>query len=182
MKEMQAFAKSHPELGEIEGRTKAIFLENLQRGAPTEEAPLVDQTPAKAPAKTPAKTPKFVAAEGELNVSMENTKAEMEAFAKSHPELGEIEGRTKAIFLENLQRAWAQRGSGLGWVVQTPAVQKKAAALTRAAMPVSVENTMKELQKFAATFKNQIGEVEGRTKAVYFANLCTALEQRGLLK
>merc|ERR1719174_1945796 len=99
MKEMQAFAKSHPELGEIEGRTKAIFLENLerawaQRGAPTEEAPLVDQTPAKAPAKTP----KFVAAEGELNVSMENTKAEMEAFAKSHPELGEIEGRTKAIF------------------------------------------------------------------------------------
>merc|ERR1740138_1066434 len=110
MKEMQAFAKSHPELGEIEGRTKAIFLENLerawaQRGAPTEEAP------------------KFVAAEGELNVSMENTKAEMEAFAKSHPELGEIEGRTKAIFLENLQRAWGQRGSGLGWVVQTPAVQ-----------------------------------------------------------
>merc|ERR1740138_1585359 len=174
MKEMQAFAKSHPELGEIEGRTKAIFLENLQRawaqrGAPTAEAPVVDQTPAKAPAKTPAKTPKFVAAEGELNVSMENTK-------------GEIEGRTKAIFLENLQRAWAQRGSGLGWVVQTPAVQKKAPALTRAAMPVSVENTMKELQKFAATFKNQIGEVEGRTKAVYFANLCTALEQRGLLK
>ena len=25
-------------------------------------------------------------------------------------------------------------------------------------------------------------QVEGRTKAVYFANLCTALEQRGLLK
>ena len=47
-----------------------------------------------------------------------------QAFAKSHPELGEIEGRTKAIFLENLQRAWAQRGSGLGWVVQTPAVPK----------------------------------------------------------
>merc|ERR1719352_1452388 len=111
---MQAFAKSHPELGEIEGRTKAIFLENLQRAwaqrgsAPTPAK--VEQTPAKAPAKTPAKTPKFVAAEGELNVSMENTKAEMEAFAKSHPELGEIEGRTKAIFLENLQRAWAQRG------------------------------------------------------------------------
>ena len=47
-----------------------------------------------------------------------------QAFAKSHPELGEIEGRTKAIFLENLQRAWAQRGSGLGWVVQTPAVRE----------------------------------------------------------
>merc|ERR1719263_32538 len=94
--------------------------------------PEVDHAPAV------AKTPKLAVGD-ELTVSIASTKAQMEAFAKSHPELGEIEGRTKAIFLENLQRAWEKRNGSLGRVVQRPAVQK------RATMPVSADSTMKEL-------------------------------------
>merc|ERR1719316_1398680 len=101
MKEMQAFAKEHPELGEIEGKTKPVFLKNLQlaweqRGATTEEPPVF---------------PESEATEEELPITLENTMKEMQAFAKEHPELGEIEGKTKPVFLKNLQLAWEQRGA-----------------------------------------------------------------------
>merc|ERR1719316_63540 len=124
MKEMQAFAKEHPELGEIEGKTKPVFLKNLQlaweqRGAIIEEAPVF---------------PESEAAE-ELPITLDNTMKEMQAFAKEHPELGEIEGKTKPVFLKNLQLAWEQRGA----TTEEP----PAPLLTRATLPVSTASTMK---------------------------------------
>jgi len=171
MKEMQSFAKEHPELGEIKGTTKPVFLENLkcawaQRGATAEaaEEPLVDEAP---------EFPDEEAAAEELPITLENTMKEMQSFAKEHPELGEIEGKTKPVFLKNLQFAWVQRGTTAG--------EPPAPLLTRATLPVSTASTMKDLQKYAKTFQLQIGDVEGKTKAVFFENLCSALEKHGIL-
>ena len=49
----------------------------------------------------------------ELPVSMGNTLKEMQAFAAAHPELGEIQGKTKAVFLANLTEVPQRRVSDL---------------------------------------------------------------------
>jgi hypothetical protein len=166
LKEMQAFAAEHPELGPIAGRSKAIFFENL-----TAAWEIRDEPAPAAPVRE------------ELPVSMSNTLKEMQAFAASHPELGEIQGKTKAVFLANLSEAWNKPAAApvaeeieVAEAVDAEAVAVEAAGT--AELPVTMASTLKAMQAFAVEHP-ELGEIQGKTKAVFFANLTEAWSNRG---
>jgi predicted RNase H-like HicB family nuclease len=162
LKEMQAFAAAHPELGEIQGKTKAVFLANLSEAwknqstepaAPEAEAPEAAEAEVEAPGAT------------ELPVTLTSTLKAMQAFAAEHPELGEIQGKTKAVFFANLTEAWSNRG------------------YTEATLPVSASSTLKEMVQFAEMLSASIGvPKKSVAKAVFFDDLIARLRASGLLK
>jgi hypothetical protein len=105
-------------------------------------------------------------AAAELPVTMASTLKAMQAFAAEHPELGEIQGKTKAAFFANLSEAWANRG------------------YTEATLPVSSTSTLKEMQQFAEMLSSSIGEMPKKSvaKAVFFDDLTARLRASGLLQ
>merc|ERR1719172_394739 len=153
LKEMQTFAASHPELGEVQGRTKAAFFAALTEAwasmttAEAVAAPAEEAVEAAVEVEAPAAT--------ELPVTMASTLKAMQAFAAEHPELGEIQGKTKALYFANLTEAWSTRG------------------YTEATLPVSATSTMKQMQEFAQMLSASIGEMPKKTvaKAVFFDDL-----------
>jgi hypothetical protein len=168
LKEMQAFAAEHPELGPIAGRSKAIFFENL-----TAAWEIRDEPAPAAPVRE------------ELPVSMSNTLKEMQAFAASHPELGEIQGKTKAVFLASLSEAWSKKQLAAAPAVEEPVEESVEAAkeeveveATTTELPVTMASTLKAMQAFAAEHP-ELGEIQGKTKALFFANLNEAWSNRG---
>merc|ERR1719353_1388504 len=121
-------------------------------------APVETETPAAAPADP---------ADPSLPVSLDNTLKEMQAFAAEHPELGPIAGRSKATFLENLTAAWQKQNAAAesdGAAPEAPVEEE---------LPVSMGNTLKEMQAFAAEHP-ELGEIAGKTKAAFFASLSEA--------
>jgi hypothetical protein len=161
---MQTFAAEHPELGPIAGRSKAAFFENLtaawqkKADAPEPEAPVQEAE--------------------ELPVSMGNTLKEMQAFAAAHPELGEIQGKTKAVFLANLSEAWNQNKPAAAPVAEEPVEAEAEVPAAMAELPVTMASTLKAMQAFAAEHP-ELGEIKGKTKPEFFANLNEAWGHRG---
>ena len=163
LKEMQAFAASRPELGEIQGKTKAAFFANLTEAwskSVTGEA--AAEPVAKAEAEVEVQSLTTI----ELPVDMTSTLKAMQAFAADHPELGEIQGKTKAVFFANLTEAWKNRG------------------YTEATLPVSAASTLKEMQQFAEKLSASIGDMPKKSvaKAAFFDDLTSRLRASGLLR
>jgi hypothetical protein len=165
LKEMQAFAAAHPELGEIQGRSKAAFLANLTEAWSKKDAEAAEPATEETEQEEEAAV---VDAEGttELPVTMTSTLKAMQAFAAEHPELGEIQGKTKAAFFANLTEAWKNRG------------------YTEATLPVSPASTLKEMQQFAEMLSASIGEMPKKSvaKGVFFDELTARLRSSGLLR
>jgi GH25 family lysozyme M1 (1,4-beta-N-acetylmuramidase) len=171
LKEMQTFAAEHPELGPIAGRSKAVFFENLTAAWQKKNAELAPAAP--------------VQEAEELPVSMGNTLKEMQAFASAHPELGEIQGKTKAVFLASLSEAWSKKQLAAAPAVEEPVEESVEAAkeeveveATTTELPVTMASTLKAMQAFAAEHP-ELGEIQGKTKALFFANLNEAWSNRG---
>ena len=102
----------------------------------------------------------------ELPVDMTSTLKAMQAFAADHPELGEIQGKTKAVFFANLTEAWKNRG------------------YTEVTLPVSPVSTLKEMQQFAEKLSASIGDMPKKSvaKAAFFDDLTARLRASGLLR
>jgi ribosomal protein L28 len=166
LKQMQAFAAEHPELGPIAGRSKADFLENLTAAWMNKSA------------SVPAPAEAQVEEAEELPVGMGNTLKEMQAFAASRPELGEIQGKTKAAFFANLTEAWSK--SATGEAAAEPVAKDEAEEEVQGTieLPVDMTCTLKAMQAFAADHP-ELGEIQGKTKAVFLANLTEAWKNRG---
>merc|ERR1719453_2959267 len=121
-----------------------------------------------APAEEAVEEPMPVEVQGaaELPVTMASTLKAMQAFAAEHPELGEIQGKTKAAFFASLTEAWKDRG------------------YTEATLPVSLASTLKEMQQFAETHSASIGDMPKKSvaKAVFFDDLMARCRASGLLR
>jgi DNA-binding transcriptional regulator YbjK len=162
LKEMQAFAAAHPELGEVKGTTKAAFLANL-----TEAWSKTKNAAASEPVSEEVEAEAEVDVQGatELPVTMASTLKAMQAFAAEHAYLGEIQGKAKAAFFANLEEAWKNRG------------------YTEATLPVSQASTLKELQQFAELHSSVIDmPKKSVAKAVFFDDLTARLRASGLLR
>merc|ERR1719262_624739 len=87
---------------DVEAPLEAPVAEPVEE-APVAEAPVEEAPAAEAPVEeAPAAEAQ---AEEEFTVSMENTMKELQAFVKEHPELGPIEGKTKAVYFEHLKES-----------------------------------------------------------------------------
>jgi hypothetical protein len=164
LKEMQAFAAAHPELGEVKGATKAAFLANLTEAwSKSKTAAAPEHVSEEAEAEAEAEVE--VQGATELPVTMTSTLKAMQAFAAEHPYLGEIQGKTKAAFFASLEEAWQNRG------------------YTEATLPVSQTSTLKELQQFAEKHSSVIDmPKKSVAKAVFFDDLMARLRASGLLQ
>merc|ERR1719453_2499741 len=170
LKQMQAFAAEHPELGPILGRSKAAFLENLTAAWRNK---LAEQ-----PAAAPEPEAPVQEAE-ELPMTMCNTLKEMQAFAAARPELGEIQGRTKATFFASLTEAWSNsKNAEAAAEPVSEEVEVEVEVQGATELPVTMTSTLKAMQAFAAEHP-ELGEIDGKTKAAFFAILTEAWNNRG---
>jgi hypothetical protein len=95
--------------------------------------------------------------------SLQMTMKALQQFAKDHAL--EVQGKSKTAFYDSLCAAWKAQ-------TPPPAEEVPDKAEVDTEPPVSMKMTRKELEKFAED--HALGPIEGKTKPVYFENLCTA--------